>query len=1113
MKQILLALALLVVSVATLSGAELIMPQGRTAFYSQEEIELAVVGLEADASANIDFMPDSGGIPFDLRVAGSDPTVVLPPYALAPAKYGLKLEGKPAGEFVVARGSANSTMFMGRQHGSVEDANQWNCNFLIGSAFSFGLLDGNSKPLVDVRGKSTVIGQHFDRAVAADIPTMIYMYWTGVIAHQPWGAEKTWTDPSAIEAMRLFSFHTAQRLRRYHRNILSVGTIDEPGLPHGKTPGGSLASGFPRWNERDWYESRGWKFTDDPGARPDDDWMKYLTIRCGILRESMDQARRDLKAVWPEMVFSSDLYAPFAIMDGTDPLNQGVNDIPATHVFTDWGSGKLGVTSAIYLEKAHDPTSKVAHTMNGQMVGEDVAAPQQLYTYHLMLNAMLAAGLHDNWWLGTSGLTAEQISDVNAPALRLGPLFREVSPTDHDVAVLWSFTEIGLRQKDAAARQANLNPSEKITLRVSDLPENSLFGKDGTDLAISAYEVGGNYKDTVLSAHQALMRAGYPAHIVHERLLPRGALKPYKTLVIAGQTHDFPNDVKQALAEFQSRGGRIVVDRSTTVKLPAAIQSQASFKDSGYRWRALFLASDRFKTPKEASYVLTNWFMDGQVREALPAFLETIKQTDSKPLFVTDSIHLAAERHVAGEGTLCMIINGHEKLPDIADNEKYSIYNYAPLETTFKLTNMPPQSVVYAIEGLDWKQVRQLDNPHDAQMARFAAGEMKLFLVAPHPPRGVSVHAQLNQGALEVSAQLNDLKMPWPITVTVSEPGGKRLMYLYRSMNADGHYQETFAIGTNAKPGEYRVSIESTVAGLESKAKVDLQPAVLKPETIADTARVFDEAAMRFFLEQHPPLVIAYGAEQHKAVAEKLAAALGTRGIRGTVAHENDVFRRAKYPRIWSPYATLYEPNGPEKKPQGVTPTTVINLQRDDDGQVLAMTPEGHNLGNEWRQPGTLVTVVGKGYLDWENRRDEVAYLPGCRFFIDQKKNFEIIKGEPRKVETTPEFRADWSRPWVSLDQYQGGRQLPPQLPDAYSVDSHLILLGDSTSSELVRALQASELLLQTVDVKYPGRGKSLVSFVWSPFAVEKNVILVAASDDAGLEVGINKLLKLAPVR
>ena len=37
-------------------------------------------------------------------------------------------------------------------------------------------------------------------------------------------------------------------------------------------------------------------------------------------------------------------------------------------------------------------------------------------------------------------------------------------------------------------------------------------------MPVSAYDIGGNYKEQVLGAHHALTRAGYPAHIVHERL-------------------------------------------------------------------------------------------------------------------------------------------------------------------------------------------------------------------------------------------------------------------------------------------------------------------------------------------------------------------------------------------------------------------------------------------------------------------------------------------------------------------------------------------------------------------------------------------------------------------
>ena len=63
-------------------------------------------------------------------------------------------------------------------------------------------------------------------------------------------------------------------------------------------------------------------------------------------------------------------------------------------------------------------------------------------------------------------------------------------------------------------------------------------------------------------------------------------------------------------------------------------------------------------------------------------------------------------------------------------------------------------------------------------------------------------------------------------------------------------------------------------------------------------------------------------------------------------------------------------------------------------------------------------------------------------------------------------------------------------------------------SAPLVAALQASELLPQLADAKYPGPGKALIEYAWSPFAVEKDVIFIGASDEAGLNAGIAQLLK-----
>ena len=149
-------------------------------------------------------------------------------------------------------------------------------------------------------------------------------------------------------------------------------------------------------------------------------------------------------------------------MDGADPMNQRTNDIPATHVFLDWGTGRLGTLSGLYIEKSHDPTAHLAVAMNGQLMGGPMPSAVQQVCYRGMMNAMLAAGLHSNWWLNWSPIEPDHLKAVNEPARRLGPLFLAMRPDRHDVALLWSQSEIMMRCKPLVARAAHLKPGESM---------------------------------------------------------------------------------------------------------------------------------------------------------------------------------------------------------------------------------------------------------------------------------------------------------------------------------------------------------------------------------------------------------------------------------------------------------------------------------------------------------------------------------------------------------------------------------------------------------------------------------------------------------------------------
>jgi len=1095
-------------------SAEIILPQGRTAFFSREPIEIAVADLATGALAEVKFTAEGAGpVTFTVDGEGTQ-TLVLPPNALAPGDYAIVLDGQHTKHTLkVRRGIHRSTMYVSQTGGPEKGL----ANFNVSNAFAFGRLDGRTGlPTEDPRARVSSTLKHYDDAFAEDIPFMIYMYWTGYVLHKPWGIHKEWCSPDMTENMRLFNLHVAQRVRPYAENILYIGSLDEPGLPWGKTASGGSASGFPGWNTEEWYRERGWTFTDDPAGGSDADWLAYMDARCRMLGTQCEQARQDIKTVWPEAVYSTDLYAPHAMMDGTDPWNQMCNDIPSTHVFVDWGYGKLGALSGLYLEKCHAPAAKAAHAMNGQLFSPRVPQPQTRHAYHLMLNSMLAAGLYGNWWLNWNPMGEEDFAAVNGPAERIGPVFAEMAPTDHDVAVLWSWTEIAMRLKDITAKEAKKETGEQIKLMISEYPETrSVEG----GLEVNAYSIGGNYKYQVLHAHQAAARAGYPAHIVHERLLPRGVLANYRTLVIVGQTFELPPEVRQAIDTFTANGGNVIMDETTAVSVPGAVVAKLGLQDVGHRWGARFGATrtDNPKMPVEEGLYKTNLYADSFARDATPAMKHALQQTASHAVLDHDSPWLAAERHVLGDCELHMVINTYEELGPKDDDGNYYIYNHAPFEATYALTRLPEGATVYLIEGLDWDRVTRLSDPRTSQTVSFSPGEMKLYLITPKPVVDLAVSATAADGLLRVRAETQRkvlfghklLPAVVPLTVSITSPDGEVLLEVYRA-TTEGVYEEGVSLGRNAPSGSYTVHVVSPIPGLGGGATVDVQPSGIAPFISESSVRVFDETTIRAFLGTKPSLVVPYANDEQKAAATQLADALSKRGLATTARPEAEVWHKALYPRVWDPFIKVYRPVDADKPlPEDVEIVQHLNIESTTYDTPTVTTVDGKPFTGNWREPGTLLTVVGDGYIDISGA--EMFYEAGCRLVVDKRRRAQLINGEAAELRSTPDVRERWSRPWSRLMTHVGAFNLVPQLPEAYACGEHLILLGDSQDGELVRALQASELLPRVVDAQYPGDGNALIQFAWSPFSLGKNVIFVGATDSAGLSAGIEGLLALLP--
>ena len=87
-------------------------------------------------------------------------------------------------------------VFVSQTSGGLKEAG---ANFILGNAFSFGRLD-KGEPHASIRGYRSPGMNAFEQAVAKDLPTIVYMYWTGYVTPNGvhWPHEHTTYTAAAV---------------------------------------------------------------------------------------------------------------------------------------------------------------------------------------------------------------------------------------------------------------------------------------------------------------------------------------------------------------------------------------------------------------------------------------------------------------------------------------------------------------------------------------------------------------------------------------------------------------------------------------------------------------------------------------------------------------------------------------------------------------------------------------------------------------------------------------------------------------------------------------------------------------------------------------------------
>jgi len=92
-----------------------------------------------------------------------------------------------------------------------------------------------------------------------------------------------------------------------------------------------------------------------------------------------------------------------------------------------------------------------------------------------------------------------------------------------------------------------------------------------------------------------------------------------------------------------------------------------------------------------------------------------------------------------------------------------------------------------------------------------------------------------------------------------------------------------------------------------------------------------------------------------------------------------------------------------------------------------------------------------------------------------------------------------------------GGDWCERTLPH-YTIKEDLILMG-SENNRLIKAVFGAHIPLRRFSEHYPGQGKGLIEYLWSPFYPYKDAVLILSRDEAGLRKAVNTLVKIKSIR
>jgi len=402
-----------------------------------------------------------------------------------------------------------------------------------------------------------------------------------------------------------------------------------------------------------------------------------------------------------------------------------------------------------------------------------------------------------------------------------------------------------------------------------------------------------------------LARLGYTPRFVTEDEIATGCANDVAAMMVIGQTFAMPEQVNAGLAAFTQKGGRILVDGSTTVALPGAEKMAITFPftvpGKPHSWTAPnMVGSDNDTILFEREYPALAKALSAALGDTGHAWLKSEKGLESRISLLTidggrDARYLVAvnDSWVATQADWHQV---RETLSPVGGTPHPSPLPQGEREKALKSGTSPLPSggedqgegagrTGFLYDCTDEKALGGM-KPFDCDLSRTTA---RVFAALPREPKGVALSATQSVKAgdeLTVAVEFQDAKGKrlegvLPFHLTLRRPDGTAQAEFYRSTTREGTFAMTVPTAANDPAGKWTVEARSQLTGELATLPVDV--AAAKPAAyaaaLAEPVVVRQREAVEATLAKGATVVLPVFDAALLPVAEQVKATLAKREV------------------------------------------------------------------------------------------------------------------------------------------------------------------------------------------------------------------------------------------